>query len=159
MCIATIFSNIKIKTVLTILIFAGLTAACSNSTSGEEHEHPEAEGFVLKLNGDTIVEKLPDQDLINNFPTLTAGDETAAIQVYFISHNGDEFIPDESGLTLQFTISDENIFEIEQHDGELWEFHVQALSEGSANLGITLDHNGHPDFEAPEFPITVTAAE
>ncbi|MAO65874.1 MAG: hypothetical protein CL666_12845 [Balneola sp.] len=153
----TLFNNIK--TVFALFIIAGLISACSNSTSGEEQEHPEAEGLVLKLNGDTIVEKYPDQEIINNFPELTTGDETAAIQVYFIDHDGDEFIPDEEGLSLDFEISDNNVFEIEQHEGEMWEFHVHAHSEGTATLKIFLMHNGHPDFEIPAFPITVNAAE
>lgn len=153
----TLFKNIK--TVFALLIVAGLISACSNSASGVEHDHPEPEGLILKLNGDTIVEKYPEQEIINNFPQLTAGDTTAAVKVYYIDHDGDEFIPDEDGLTLGFTISDNNIFEIEQHEDEIWEFHVHAHSEGIATLQIFLMHNGHPDFEIPAFPITVKAAE
>lgn len=146
-----------LKTVLTLLIIAGLSYACTNSVSDDDHAEPE--GFVLKLNGDTVVEKFPDEDLVNNFPELTAGDETAAIHIYFINHDGEEFIPDESGLSLEFSISDDNVFEVEQHDGEDWEFHVHAHSAGTATLRISLMHNGHPDYEAPEFSITVNAAE
>lgn len=146
-----------IKYVLTFILLVSVTAACSNSTSSEE-EHPEPVGFILYLNGDMVVEKYPNEDLINNFPTLTAGDETAGITISFLDDAGNEFTPDEPELYLDFEVSDPNAIEIEQHAGELWEFHVLALAEGNPNLTLFLMHDDHPDFESAPITITVNAA-
>lgn len=147
-----------IKFLFTLALLVSITAACSNSTSSKEEIHPEAVGFILRLNGDTIVEKYPDQDLINNFPTLTAGDETAGITISFLDEDGNEFTPDEPEVFLDFKVSDTNVIQIEQHDGELWEFHVVALAEGSSNLTLSLMHDNHPDYTGTPIEITVNAA-
>ncbi|MDZ7756431.1 hypothetical protein [Rhodohalobacter sp.] len=110
------------------------------------------------MNGDDIVEKYPNQDLINNFPEIESDDETALIEIFFIDDDGNEFVPDEPEVYLDFEISDSNIIEIEQHDGELWEFHVLGLQEGTANLTLLLMHDGHPDFESPAIEVTVVPA-
>ena len=143
------------KNVFALLLIATLSISCSNSASTEEEVHQDAEGFVLKLNGDNIVEKFPNQDLVNNFPEIDVNDETALIEVFFIDDDGNEFVPDEPEVFLDFEISDTNIIEIEQHDGELWEFHVLGLQEGTSDLTLLLMHDDHPDFESPAINISV----
>ncbi len=144
-----------LKNVFVLLLLVTVTASCSNSASSEEETHPEAVGVVLYLNGDLIVEKYPSQDLINNFPTIDEGNETALISTLFIDEDGNEFIPDEPEVSLGFEISDSNIIEIEQHEGELWEFHVKGLQAGTATLTLQLMHDDHPDFESPAIEIEV----
>lgn len=149
-----------IKYVFTLLVLVSITAACSNSTSGEEEIHQDAEGFVLRLNGDIIVEKNPNEDLINNFPELTVGEETAGIEVSF-TDDGVEFTPDEPELYLDFAISNPDKIQIEQHEGEFWEFHVRALEETGSSpvtLTILLMHNDHDDFQGGPIEITVNPA-
>lgn len=147
-----------IKNVFVLLLIATVGISCSNSASSEEEMHQDAEGFVLKLNGDNIVEKYPNQDLVNNFPEIEAGDETALINVFFIDDDGNEYVPDEPEVYLDFEISDTNIIATEQHEGEFWEFHVLGLQEGTANLTLRLMHDDHPDFESPAIGITVVPA-
>lgn len=144
-----------LKNVFVLLMIASVSISCSNSASTEEEVHQDAEGFVLKLNGDNIVEKYPNQDLVNNFPEIAVNDETALIEVFFIDDDGNEFIPDEPEVYLDFEVSDSNIIEIEQHEGELWEFHVKGLQEGSAALTLLLMHDDHADFESPSISISV----
>jgi hypothetical protein len=144
-----------LNNVFVLLLIAVVTVSCSNSASSEEETHPEPTGFVLYLNGDLIVEKYSGQDLINNFPSIEEGDETALINVLFIDEDGNEFIPDEPEVYLNFEISDTNIIDTEQHDGELWEFHVLGLQAGTATLTLQLMHDNHPDFESPAISIEV----
>lgn len=144
-----------LKTAFVLLLIVSVNISCSNSASTEEEVHQDAEGFVLKLNGDNIVEKYPNQDLVNNFPEVNVNDETALIEIFFIDDDGNEFIPDEPEVFLGFEISDSNIIEIEQHEGELWEFHVKGVQEGNADLTLLLMHDDHPDFESPAINISV----
>lgn len=77
------------------------------------------------------------------------------ISTLFIDEDGNEFIPDEPEVSLGLEISDTNIIEIEQQDGELWEFHVVGRNAGTATLTLQLMHDGHPDFESPAIEIEV----
>ena len=145
------------KTALYLLLITGLFAACSNST-GSEEEHNEPEGFRLKMNGQTVVEQLPDADLTGEFE-LEPGEETALITIFFIDHDGDEFQPDEPEYSLGAEFEEDGIAEFEQHaeDGK-WSFHIHAESEGITDLTLMLMHNGHSDFDTQEIHVHVEAA-
>lgn len=144
-----------LKNVFMLLLIATLTVSCSNSASSEEETHPEPTGVVLYLNGDLIVEKYSGQDLINNFPPIEKDSVTALINTLFIDEDGNEFIPDEPEAYLNFEISNTNIIEIEQHEGELWDFHVKGRQAGTTTLTLQLMHDNHPDFESPAISIQV----
>ncbi|SMO82258.1 hypothetical protein [Gracilimonas mengyeensis] len=148
-----------VKSVFTFVILVAIATACSNSTSNdEEHEHPEPEGALLTLNGEVVVAKYPDNDnLINNFPSVTAGDQTGLITVQFIDHDGDPVEIEEPEAYLRFNISNSSVIDVEQPED--WAFLVTALSEGSAELTMELMHEDHPDFTLPAFTIEVMAAE
>lgn len=146
------------KAVLTLFIFAGILTACSNSTSSEDHDHGDAEGFRLKMNGQTIVEQLPEQDLTGEFE-LEPGQETDLITIYFIDHDGTEFTPDDPDLTLGYEFEEAGIAEFEQHaeDGK-WSFHLHAEAEGITDLRLMLMHNGHSDFTSQDIHVHVEAS-
>ena len=147
------------KTVLSLIIFAGILTACSNSTSSDDHDHSDPEGFRLKMNGQTIVEQLPEQDVTGEFE-LTPGEETALITIYFIDHDGDEFQPEEDEYSLGYEFEDAGIAEFEQHDEDgKWSFHLHAESEGITDLKLMLMHNDHSDFESQHIHVHVEAAE
>lgn len=152
----TIFS--KIKTLLSIIIIAGLAAACSNSTSSDDHDH--ADGFRLKMNGQTIVEQLPGSTTVTGEFELTPGQETDLITIYFLSEDGDEFQYEEDEYSLGYEFEDAGIAEFEQHaeDGK-WSFHLHAESEGITDLELKLMHNGHSDFTTQPIHVHVEAAE
>lgn len=145
------------KTVLTLFIFAGILTACSNSTSSEE-EHDHAEGFRLKMNGQTIVEQLPESTTISGEFELTPGQETDLITIYFLSDDGDEFQYEEEDYSLGYEFEDSGIAEFEQHaeDGK-WSFHLHAEAEGITDLRLMLMHNGHSDFTSQDIHVHVEA--
>lgn len=132
-------------------------SACSNSVSDDDHDHAEADGFVLKMNGQTIVEQLPDADLTGSIE-IEVGEETSLITVYFLDHDGDEFQPDEEEHALGYEFTTDEIVEFEQHDEDgLWSFHLHGESAGTTNLILSILHAGHSDFETQPIPVTVTA--
>lgn len=148
-----------IKFLFTLVLLVSITAACSNSTSGNEEEHPEPEGFVLKMNGQIIVEQLPDQSVTGEFQ-LTANDTTDLVTIFFLDHDSNEFQPEEAENSLDYEFDNEGIANFEQNaeDGK-WSFLIHAEAEGTTNLRLKLMHNGHEDFTTQYFPINVTAAQ
>lgn len=147
------------KTALTFLLVAGLFITCDNSTGHDEDEHSEPDGFRLKMNGQTVVEQLPDQTLTGEFE-LEPGEETALITIFFLDHDGDEFQPDEPEYSLNAVFEDDGIAEFEQHeeDGK-WSFHIHAEAEGITEMTLQLFHNSHSDFDTQGIHVHVEAEE
>ncbi|XWN35858.1 MAG: hypothetical protein ROO71_07805 [Balneola sp.] len=146
------------KTALYLLLVTGLFAACSNSTGSDDDDHSDPEGFRLKLNGQTVVEQLPDATVTGGFE-LEPGQETALITIFFLDHDGDEFQPDEPEFSLGAEFEDEGIAEFEQHaeDGK-WSFHIHAEAEGITEMTLMLMHNGHSDFNTQGIHVHVESA-
>ncbi len=144
------------KTVVFALLTTGLFISCSNSVSSED-EHQDPEGFRLKMNGQTIVEQLPDGDVTGEFE-LEPGEETPLITIYFLDHDGEEFQPDEPEYSLRATFDEEGIAEFEQHeeDGK-WSFHLHAEAEGITDMTLQLYHNNHSDFNTQGIHVHVEA--
>lgn len=147
-----------IKYVFTLLVLVSFTSACSNSTSGEEEEHSEPAGFVLKMNGQDIVTQTPGGSVSGEFE-LEPGQETDLITLWFYDADGDEFQPEEDEYTLGHEFEDTGIAEFEQHteDGK-WSFHIHAEAEGITDLRLMLLHNGHSDFTTQDIHVHVEAA-
>jgi len=149
-------SNRFIYALLSIFI---IVSACSSSSSSDDHDdHEEAEGFRLKLSGQTIVEQLPDQDVTGSI-TVQAGQETALISIFFIDHDGEEFQPDGVSNTLGYSFTTAEIAEFEQHeeDGK-WSFHIHGEAAGTTTLTLRLMHDDHSDFDTQAITVTVTQA-
>lgn len=148
-------SNRFIYALLSLFI---IVSACSDSTSSSEDEHEDAEGFRLKLSGQTIVEQLPDQDVTGSI-TVQAGQETALISIFFIDHDGEEFQPEDDDDSLGYTFSASGVAEFEQHaeDGK-WSFHIHGEAAGTTNLTLRLMHDDHSDFDSQAITVTVTQA-
>ncbi len=147
------------KTALYLLLVTGMFAACSNSTGSDDDDHQDPEGFRLKLNGQTVVEQLPNGTLTGEFE-MTPGEETALITIFFLDDDGDEFQPDEPEFSLGAVFDPTGIAEFEQHAADgTWGFHIHAESEGITNLTLQLMHNGHSDFDTQEIHVHVEAPQ
>ncbi|MEX0720054.1 MAG: hypothetical protein WD059_05255 [Balneolaceae bacterium] len=145
-----------IKSVFTLVLLISF-AACSNSASSEDDHDEEAEGFRLVMNGQTIVEQLPHQDLTGGIQ-LAPEEETDLITIYFLDHDGEQFHPEDDDLSLGYEITDENVVEFEQHteDGK-WHFHLHGHSEGNTTIDLMMMHGTHSDFTAEDIPVQVIA--
>ena len=139
-----------------LLLAAGTLISCSNSVGGDDHDHEEPEGFRLKISGQTAVEQLPDLTMTGSL-SLSEGEETDLITVYFIDHDGDEFQPEDEEYSLGLSVDPEGIVEVEQHeeDGK-WSFHLHGETEGQTTLTLQLLHGTHSDFTR-EISVSVRA--
>ena len=151
--------NLFLLSILGMFTFS----ACTNSTSAGEEEHEDAEGFYLRSSGSNIVTQNPDEDLTGGI-TVQAGTETAAIEIFFIDHDGEAFQPEDDEDTLGYVFITDGIAnpgsaEFEQHeeDGK-WEFHIHGETAGMVYLRLMLMHDDHSDFDSQLIPITVTEA-
>lgn len=135
-----------------------LFSACDDNPADDDHdEHADAEGLVLRANGQQIVEV--KEGVVTGSITVEAGDETALIQVEFRDHDGHEVHAEDldAEFSLGYSFGDASIAGWEQHDGERWEFHVLGLAAGTTTLELQLLHNDHADFRTP--PITVEVVQ
>lgn len=146
-------SNLKLLVLSLFLVSFGM--ACSNSTSGEEEEHSDPEGFVLKMNGQIMVQQLPGQDITGEFE-LSPGQETDLITIFFLDAGGDEFQPEEDHYSLGYEFETTGIAEFEQHmeDGR-WSFHLHAESAGITDMKLMLMHDDHSDFTTQDIHVHV----
>ncbi len=147
---------------LSLALAASLVCfACSgcnddNPVDGDNSVHAEAEGLVLRLNGVEIVRV--DSGVVSGAINATEGQQTALIHVRFLDADGDEFLPSSPDFHLGFTIADLSVIEIEQHAGEVFDFHVTGLEHGQTSLVVRLIHVDHDDFLTPPIPVTVEPA-
>ena len=147
----------KYALLFTTLIVLTVFGACSNSVSEDDHDHADAEGFRLKMNGQTIVEQLPGGSLTGAIE-IEPGEETDLITIYFLDDDGDEFHPhEEDGFSLGYEFEDEGIVEFEQHEEDgAWSFHLHAEDvEDHTEMRLMLKHGGHSDFTTLDIHVHV----
>lgn len=149
----TLFHNLFLYSILGLFI---IVAACSNSTSPDDHdEHSEPEGFRLTMNGQTLIEQLPGGTITGEIE-LEPGQETDLITIQFLAEDGDEFQPEEAEYSLGFEFEDTGIAEFEQHDEDgRWSFHIHAEAAGVTDLRLKLMHNDHSDFTTQDIHVHV----
>lgn len=140
---------------LLVLAVLFLAACDSNSVDDHDDEHGDAEGLVLRANGQQIVEV--KEGVATGKITVQAGDESPLIIVEFQDHDGHEVHAEDLGaeFSLGHSFGDTSIAGWEQHEGEKWEFHVLGLSEGTTTLELELLHNDHADFRTPAITVEV----
>lgn len=139
------------------ILVTGLFAACSNSTSSDHDHHAEAEGFILTMSGQVVVQQLPGQTLTGEFE-LEPGEETPLITIAFLDDDGDQFVPEGDEYSLKATFDDEGIVEFEQHAGDgKWSFHLHAEAVGHTDMTLQLFHNDHSDFNTQKIHVHVEA--
>lgn len=135
----------------TILIFS----ACSNSTSGEHEEHAEAEGFRIYSGEDVLVEQLPDESP-TGFIQLIVGEPAQEFTVRFISHDGDEFQPEDDEYNLKHEFSDLGIADFSASNIDKWQFSLTGTETGDTELTLLLYHgDDHDDFTSGAIPVSV----
>lgn len=139
-----------------ILISSVMFTGCKNSAAGNEEEEHLLTGAVLKMNGEVIV-RYEGSSSITGSVTVAEGAETNLISIFFLDENGDEFQPEESGHSLQWSVKDTTIAEVERHSDEgEWSLHIVGKTSGTTTATFELWHGEeHADFRAAGIPITV----
>lgn len=182
-----IVSTCFFRFTLLLLAFAVLFAACGEDDNpiiddGHDHDdepfHADADGFVLKVNGNQIYRQFEGEH--EGSITLKVGEELDVLAT-FLDHDEEEFLPEnpeeeddhdhdhdeEEVFALALSEFDSSIIEIhlheheseeheddhedEHHDEELAEqftFEVGGLKAGETAIKFQLLHGDHADFTA-----------
>jgi len=132
---------------MTILFFA-----CKKDSTGHDHDHHfDAVGMRIVSSGQTLTSYIRDDISAFNALALTAGQETAHMDVEFFNDEDDEWeTPDEDDYSLEISIADTNTAQYGQHEGEEggFEFHLRGKQAGQTSAAFRIMHDGHADFES-----------
>jgi hypothetical protein len=125
---------------------------------GDGQEYGEPEGLILiqESTGDTIV-TYDDHDGLEAGSKISVktGEETGHIMVWFFDHDMNYFRPNEAEHFLVLTTADTTIAQVEQHEGEHWEFEVEGRQVGNTTLTVDLWHDSHSDLKIEDIPVEV----
>jgi hypothetical protein len=152
----------QLKSLLFVLSALFIFTSCDNSTSSDgEDEHSDPFGVTMIMNGVEIAKQENGEVTYNegNYLELATGEETNIINIRWISEDGDRFLPDGEDYYLEWTIDDENVLEVEQHeeDGK-WAFHLKGTGAGETEIRFSLFHVDHADFTSLAFEVHVEEA-
>ena len=116
---------------LLLIVFVVLFAACGaddNPVDGDDQEHADADGFILKVDGNEIYRQF--QGTHEGSITLKVGEELDVLAM-FLDHDGDEFLPEgaeeedeehdrdeEEVFALSISEFDSSIIEVHLYEGE-----------------------------------------
>tara|TARA_R110002049_G_scaffold187337_1_gene355624 strand:- start:49 stop:519 length:471 start_codon:yes stop_codon:yes gene_type:complete len=147
----------RISYVFTFLLLASISAACSNSTSGEEEEQ-EPIGFVIYEGDNELVSQNIRGEVTGSITVESTS--SAGLRIAFIDEAAEVFTPekDEHSLQFQTTDGDGSISIAQDNASEPFLFTVTGESAGSATFTFQLLHVGSPEFESAAISVTVTSS-
>lgn len=114
-------------------------------------EHAEAEGLVLREDGEVIV--TVDGAVVTGEIGIHPGESTGILTVAFVDEMGVEFVPDEPDFSLDQVIGDTGIATFVSLGD--WSFRLDAVSEGVTDIQLGILHDGHLDYQSPAIEIHV----
>ena len=164
-----------------LLALSMLLAACGEGDSDhDEATHVDADGFVLKVDGEEIYRQF--QGTETGGISLKVGDELDVLTVFINRHSEEITFETEEGeeeddghdhdedevFGLALSEYDTSIIEVhlpegdehedeEEHHDEGFVFEVIGLRAGQTGIKLELLHGDHPDFTAA-LPIPVTVS-
>lgn len=142
-------------------VLCAFFAACgdNNSTSTDQHEHFEVEGWnlywpnwelaysVYRGKADTSLEVLK----------VNANCMSEHISIKFLDENKKEVAgPSDDEHSLGWEVGDSKLLDIHWEGG--WGFHLKGIKEGETTLILKVNHHGHADARTPEIRIVVDKA-
>ncbi len=137
---------------LAVLLSAGI-AACDSSTGPDDHGHDDAVGLVVldRATKDTLAAVNAARQVTGG---LTVGvGEDRAVEVWFLSEDGDRFQPDGDHHTLGVRVGDDTVAGIHAHGDHL---DLEGLKAGTTTVVFSVVHGSHDDYTSPAIPVTVT---
>ena len=143
------------------IILSLFFAACgdSNSTSTDQHEHFEAEGWNLYW-GDwqlaySVYRGKADSSI--EVMHVNANCMSEHIYVKFLDDNKKEVEPPtDDEHSLAWEIEDEKILDV--HSCGSWGFHLKGVKEGETTLILKVNHHDHADARTPAIRVVVDKA-
>ncbi len=135
-----------------MILGLGFLYACSDSG----HEHINAEGMVLMLDGEEIFRYEAPNDPGTPI-TVEEGQTLGPLQIMFIDRDGELFITDNPEFNLQWTIQDTDVARIEQLPGDEWVINLIGVNAGETQVMFEVFHIDHSDFETLWFDLVTIA--
>lgn len=143
------------------IILSLFFAACgdSNSTSTDQHEHFEAEGWNLYW-GDwqlaySVYRGKADSSI--EVMHVNANCMSEHIHVKFLDDNKKEVEPPtDDEHSLAWEVEDEKILDV--HSCGSWGFHLKGVKEGETTLILKVNHHDHADARTPAIRVVVDKA-
>ncbi len=123
----------------------------------EEHggeEEPVGLIILEEDTGDTLI--TVNNGTVTGSLSVAAGDTTDHLVVFFLNDEGETFQPDPAEHALTFINADAATAEAMQHEDEAYEMVVVGKQAGSTTFVVRLLHDGTPEFDTPDIPVTVT---
>ncbi len=139
------------------LAIAALTLTFMTSCDDDDHdvhgEHFEAVGLVIYADGAEVL-RLQDNQITGSLSLNVDGEVDYAVE--FILEDGDIEVPHgDEVLTLSVEIDDDATAEVSDVDSEAYSFSLLGKQEGSAEVTVTLLHEGHADYVSLALPVIV----
>ena len=137
---------------LLLLAFAALFAACGaddNPVDGDDQEHADADGFILKVDGNEIYRQF--QGTHEGGITLKVGEELDVLAM-FLDHDGDEFLPEGAEEEdEEHDHNEEEVFSLDliEFDTSIIEVHLYE-GEGDDHEDDSAEEDEHHDDELAE---------
>jgi hypothetical protein len=134
-------------------------SACDDDPVGAEDDHSEPVGMVVSLGGVDIV--TVNGSTVTGTLTVSAGQETAHIDIDFLDENGNRFAPDEADEWLRVTIADPATATWEQDEPGEFGGHLQGRAAGATVARFDIMHgalnsaSAHADYTSPDIPVVI----
>lgn len=142
-------------------VLSAFFVACGddNSTSTDQHEHFEAEGWNLYRPDWSLAYSVyrGKVDADHKELHVNANCLSEHINIKFLDGNKKEVSgPKDDEHSLAWTVGDDKILDIEFEGG--WGFHLKGVKEGKTTLILKVNHHDHADARTPEINVIVDKA-
>lgn len=150
----------KICAIFAVFSASLFLISCSfeNGPTTTQEDHFQADGMVLldeEFDAHVTVWRGKVSDTIH----VHQGCKSTHLQVRFLDQDSALVNPpDEEGHTLGWSFGDSMVAGLIRHEGDIWEFHVEGLQEGTTTLKLSMMHEDHADFSTPVIPVVVEEA-
>lgn len=114
-----------------------------------EEGHLEADGFILRRNGVDLVHYW--RGTTTGSLSARQGEDSDLVEVFFLSPDSVEFVPDEPHFVLRLDIADSSI--VQWRSVDQWSFRLRGGSLGSTNCRLAVQHEDHDDFTSGDMPV------
>ena len=143
------------------IILSLFFAACgdSNSTSTDQHEHFEVEGWNLYWGDWQLAYSVyrGKADSEHKELRVNANCLSEHINIKFLNDEEKEVSgPKDDEHSLGWTVGDEKILDIEWEGS--WGFHLKGVKEGETTLILKVNHHDHADARTPAIRVVVDKA-
>lgn len=130
-----------------------IMTSCDDDDPEVHDDHFETVGLVISVDG-TEVLRLQDNQVTGSLALAADGEITCTVQ--FILEDGDIETPHgDEVLELSVEVDDAATAEVRDVNSDVYSFVLHGKQEGSAEVTISLLHEGHADYVSLPLPLEV----